>query len=78
MTDARATLDARVLDALRAHGPASPVELGRVLGLDRYPVRETLARLQQRGLARPVGMTEPGRTWGVRAPLPIWEGSPAA
>ncbi len=78
MSDDRASLDARVLDTLQAHGPASPVEIGRVLGLDRYPVREALGRLQRRGLVQPAGRTEPGRTWGIKAPLVIWEASPAA
>jgi predicted ArsR family transcriptional regulator len=78
MSDARASLNTRVLDALQAHGPASPVEVGRVLGLDRYPVRESLERLRRRSLAQPVGMTEPGRTWGIRAPPVIWEASSAA
>ena len=78
MPDARTTaLDDRVLATLREHGPASPLELGLALGLDRYPVREALERLRRRKLARPVGVTGAGRTWGITSPLRIWEATPA-
>ncbi|CAA9238990.1 MAG: hypothetical protein AVDCRST_MAG77-1421 [uncultured Chloroflexi bacterium] len=76
--DARAIeLEQRVLAALRERGPSSSIELGRALGMDRYPVRMALHRLERRGEVRTVGMTGPYRAWGVEGPVPIWEAMPA-
>ncbi len=69
-------LDDRVLHVLRARGPMSAADIGGALGLDRYPVRNALQRLRDRGLVRTAGAPSRAPHWGGGPPS-IWEAIPA-
>ena len=72
------TLDACVLQALRTHGPSTPTDLGRALGVNVVPVRSALARLRRQGLVQPTGAPAPLGAGGNGALLPLWEAAPDA
>ena len=66
-----------MLAQLRACAEMSHVQIGEALGLDRAAIRVSLARLQKRGQARFIGMTDTPRNWGTVAPDSIWAAVPA-
>ena len=78
MSASSSPLDDRVLHALRAHGPITAADIAVALGLDRFPVRRALSRLQKRGLVRTAGPAPRlAPHWGGRSSLSIWEAVPA-
>ena len=54
-------LERQIADYLRHAGPASPSELGRVLGLRSRSLTRKLARLRSSGLCEVVGLTRGAR-----------------
>jgi hypothetical protein len=72
-------LEERVLNALRARGPLTVVDLCKLVrDAGQYPIHAALRRLELRGLVRPVGALTPEGITAARGTVSVWEAVPTS